>query len=221
MSAADQERYDFVTIARELESAAPSDIIAWAMQEFGTNTTYACSFEDVALLRMLLDAQPETEVIFLDTGGHFPETYDFVARLERDWNINLVRTAPGEDAVAYPCGTDGCCQKRKVEPLQRAVSGKRAWFTGVKRVDSPTRADMPVVSWDDKFGLVKVNPLATWTDDDVAYFLGENGLPEHPLWAQGYTSIGCAAVTIKPLPGSDRRSGRWAGSDKQECGLHE
>jgi phosphoadenosine phosphosulfate reductase len=102
-----------------------------------------------------------------------------------------------------------------------AVAGKSAWFTSVKRVDSASRAQMPIVSVDAKFGVVKVNPLATWTDDDVAYYIGREGLPTHPLWAEGYASIGCAAVTVKPLPGADRRSGRWSGTDKEECGLHE
>jgi phosphoadenosine phosphosulfate reductase len=91
----------------------------------------------------------------------------------------------------------------------------------VKRVDAPTRAAMKILSWDEKFALVKVNPLATWTDDDVAYYLKSNALEEHPLWAQGYASIGCAAVTTKPAVDGDRRSGRWLGADKEECGLHE
>jgi phosphoadenosine phosphosulfate reductase len=107
-----------------------------------------------------------------------------------------------------------------VAPLQAAVAGRDAWFTAVKRSDAPSRATMPIVSYDEKFGLVKVNPLATWSDDDVAYYLSSQGLPEHPLWAKGYASIGCAAVTVKPVEGGDRRSGRWAGSDKSECGLH-
>jgi phosphoadenosine phosphosulfate reductase len=157
----------------------------------------------------------------LDTGGHFPETLEFAARLERDWDLNLTRTHPGPEAKDWPCGTDRCCELRKVEPLSRAVKGKAAWITSVKRSDAATRATMKIIGWDEKFGLVKVNPLATWSDDDVAYYLTSNGLPEHPLWAKGYASIGCAPVTIKPVAGGDRRSGRWAGADKEECGLHE
>lgn len=221
MAQSDANRYDFVTIATQFESATPAEIIQWAFAEFGKNTTFACSFEDVALLHLLRQQQPDVEVIFLDTGGHFPETYEFVDRLTREWNLNLRRVTPGPNAAETPCGVGNCCERRKVEPLQRAVAGKAAWFTGVKRVDAPTRAGMPIVSFDEKFGLVKVNPLATWSDEDVAYFLGSEGLPEHPLWSQGYASIGCAAVTVKPLPGHDRRSGRWAGSEKEECGLHD
>jgi phosphoadenosine phosphosulfate reductase len=146
---------------------------------------------------------------------------EFVGRLEREWELNVTRTQPGSEADAWPCGTERCCELRKVQPLSRAVAGKGAWLTSVKRVDAPTRASMKIVHWDDKFGLVKINPLATWTDDDVAYYISLRNLPEHPLWAQGYGSIGCAAVTIKPLVAGDRRSGRWAGADKAECGLHE
>ena len=135
--------------------------------------------------------------------------------------MSLTRTVPTAEADAWPCGTERCCELRKVEPLKRAVSGRSAWITSVKRVDAPTRAQMKTVHWDEKFELVKVNPLATWSDDDVAYYLRANNLPEHPLWAEGYASIGCAAVTAKPASPGDRRSGRWVGADKEECGLHE
>lgn len=213
--------YDFVTIAESLEHATPDEIIAWGLAYAGGDVTFACSFEDVALLHMLHRAEPSIEVLFLDTGGHFPETYEFVDRLERAWSLNLRRVTPGPEAEGSPCGTAECCNLRKVMPLQRAVAGKQAWFTGVKRVDAATRAALPVVGFDEKFGLAKINPLSTWSDEDVAYYLRSNDLPEHPLWAQGYASIGCAAVTVKPLPGQGRRSGRWATSDKEECGLHE
>lgn len=201
--------------------AAPHDIIEWTVARFGLDIAYACSFEDVALLRMIYDVAPGTEVLFLDTEGHFPETLAFLDDLTTRWHLNVTRTHPGTEAQATPCGSEGCCAARKVAPLQRAVAGKAAWLTSVKRVDAATRADMRIVDWDAKFGLVKVNPLATWNDDDVTYYLQSHELPTHPLWADGYASIGCAAMTIKPLDPSDRRSGRWAGLDKEECGLHE
>ncbi len=219
-SAADELHTELEERAVAFETATPEAIIAWTLERFGDDVVFACSFEDVVLLDMLRQQKPDLEVIFLDTEGHFPETLSFVATLEDDWNLRIIRTSPGADAEAWPCGTAECCQRRKVAPLQRAVAGRAAWFTAVKRVDAATRAGMPVVSWDEKFGLVKVNPLATWTDDDIAYYIASHNLPEHPLWAQGYASIGCAAVTEKPAPGADRRSGRWAGSDKAECGLH-
>lgn len=212
---------DLETADIELSHASPSEILAWTFERFAGDVAFACSFEDVALLHMIHEVAPRTEIIFLDTGGHFVETTEFLERVEREWDLNVTRTQPGPEAVAWPCGTDRCCELRKVEPLSRAVAGKGAWITSVKRIDAPTRASMKIVHWDDKFGLVKVNPLATWTDDDVAYYLSSHDLPEHPLWAQGYASIGCAPVTIRPLNPGDRRSGRWAGADKEECGLHE
>jgi len=204
-----------------LAHAAPSEILRWVFDRFGDDVAMACSFEDLALLHMIHLQRPATEIVFLDTEAHFPETLAFRDDIAAQWQLNMTITTPGPDAIDTPCGAAGCCQVRKVGPLQRAVEQRAAWITAVKRVDAATRAEMPIVQWDDKFGLVKVNPLATWTDDDVAYYLSSNELPEHPLWAEGYASIGCAPVTIKPLNPGDRRSGRWAGADKVECGLHE
>lgn len=206
---------------QEFERSTPMSILEWTFERFDDDVAMACSFEDLALLHMIHGLRPRTEIVFLDTKGHFPETLEFASRIEREWDLSLTRTVPGSDADAWPCGTERCCELRKVEPLSRAVDGRAAWITSVKRVDAPTRAAMKTVHWDDKFGLVKVNPLATWTDDDVAYYLSSNDLPEHPLWAEGYASIGCAAVTAKPAVPGDRRSGRWVGADKEECGLHE
>jgi phosphoadenosine phosphosulfate reductase len=203
------------------ERSTPLDIIRWTFDRFGEGVTMACSFEDVALLHMVHQVRPHTEIIFLDTGGHFPETLDFAARLEAEWSLNVTRTTPGPEAAQFPCGTARCCELRKVEPLARALVGHPAWITSVKRVDAATRTTTPILSWDEKFGLVKVNPLATWTDDDVASYLTSHNLPEHPLWAEGYASIGCAAMTLKPQVPGDRRSGRWVGLGKDECGLHE
>ncbi len=203
------------------EHASPHEILSWTFSRFGADVAYACSFEDVALLHMIYEVAPGTEVIFLDTGGHFPETLNFLDDLTLRWGLHVTRTQPGPEAEAAPCGTDGCCQLRKVAPLGRALEGRTAWLTSVKRVDAATRTGMRIVDWDAKFGLIKVNPLATWSDDDVAYYLSSKSLPTHPLWAEGYASIGCAAMTVKPLDPTDRRSGRWAGLDKEECGLHE
>lgn len=209
------------SVNERFETSSPGEILDWTFERFGDDVAMACSFEDLALVHLIRERRPSTEVIFLDTEGHFPETLEFVSRIEREWSLNLTRTRPGPEASEWPCGTEQCCALRKVEPLRRAVAGRRAWLTSVKRVDAPSRAAMRIVAWDEKFGLVKVNPLATWSDDDVAYYLASHDLPAHPLWAEGYTSIGCAAVTAKPLVPGDRRSGRWAGADQEECGLHE
>ena len=207
-------------VDERFERATPLEILQWTFDRFD-DVAMACSFEDVALLHMVHELRPATEIIFLDTGGHFQETLDFADRMTNEWSLNVTRTEPGPDAAASPCGSANCCELRKVEPLGRALQGRTAWITSVKRVDAPSRASMKTLMWDEKFGLVKVNPLATWGDDDVAYYLRSHDLPEHPLWAQGYASIGCAAMTLKPQVPGDRRSGRWVGLDKEECGLHE
>jgi phosphoadenosine phosphosulfate reductase len=206
---------------QRFERATPLEILTWTFERFDDDVVMACSFEDLALLHMVHELRPRTEIIFLDTRGHFDETLEFAARVEKEWSLNLTRTTPGPEADDWPCGSERCCELRKVEPLKKAVAGRAAWITSVKRVDAPSRAGMKTLLWDEKFALVKVNPLATWSDDDVAYYVSANQLAQHPLWAQGYASIGCAAVTSKPQVPGDRRSGRWVGADKEECGLHE
>ena len=208
-------------VNERFERATPLEILRWTFERFHDDVAMACSFEDVALLHMVHELRPATEIVFLDTGGHFPETLEFARRVENQWALAMTRTVPGPDAQQWPCGTAQCCELRKVEPLGRALASRSAWITSVKRVDAPTRASMKTLMWDEKFGLVKVNPLATWTDDDVVYYLTKYDLPEHPLWAEGYASIGCAAMTLKPQVPGDRRSGRWVGLDKDECGLHD
>ena len=202
------------------ESAPASAVIRWAVDTFGDSIALAASFEDIVLIDLVTKVVPAVEVVFLDTEAHFPETLSFVADVRDHYRLNLTVTKPGPEAAAYPCGTEQCCQFRKVEPLRRALDGKRAWLTSLKRSDGPTRADAPIVGWDPAFGLVKVNPLATWTDQDIASYLADHGLPVHPLVPLGYRSIGCAPTTRPVSEGEDPRAGRWAGLDKSECGLH-
>jgi phosphoadenosine phosphosulfate reductase len=204
----------------EFETAPASKVIRWAVDTFGDDLVLAASFEDVVLIDLATKIAPRIEVIFLDTEAHFPETLAFVEAMRQRYGLNLTVTKPGPEAAAHPCGSEQCCQFRKVAPLRAAVEGNRAWLTSLKRDDGPTRADAPIVSWDAAFGLVKVNPLATWTNDDITSYLADHELPEHPLWAQGYRSIGCAPTTRPVAEGEDPRAGRWAGLDKSECGLH-
>ncbi len=213
-------RTEVATLNERFETADPSEVLRWAFDRLG-DVVVACSFEDLVLVHLVHELRPDAQFVFLDTGGHFVETIEFVDRIERDWALRLMRTAPGPDARDWPCGTERCCELRKVAPLRDAVAGRSGWVTAVKRVDAPTRATTPVVAFDEKFDLIKVNPLATWTDDDIASYLAEHDLPSHPLWARGYASIGCAAVTAPPVDPSNRRSGRWADAGKVECGLHE
>ena len=204
----------------ELEHAAAGSVVAWAMDRFDGRVTLACSFQDCVIVDIAVRVDPGIEVLFLDTGFHFPETLDYVEQVRSRFDLNLRVLRPGPEAEAYPCGTDRCCELRKVAPLDSALEGRLAWLTGLKRVDAPTRAEAPIASWDLGRGLVKVNPLATWTDDDVANYVADHQLPVHPLMSKGYLSIGCAPTTRPVVPGEDPRAGRWAGSGKTECGLH-
>ena len=211
---------ELALLSAGLESAPASAVIRWAVDTFGDSLALAASFEDIVLIDLATKIAPGIEVVFLDTEAHFPETLAFVDEIKERYGLNLTVTKPGPEAAAHPCGTEQCCQFRKVEPLRRAVEGRQAWMTSLKRSDGPTRADAAVVSWDRGFGLVKVNPLATWTDDDIASYLADHDLPVHPLVSQGYRSIGCAPTTRPVAEGEDPRAGRWAGLDKSECGLH-
>jgi phosphoadenosine phosphosulfate reductase len=211
---------DLADLNRDFETAPAGKVIAWAVETFGDSLVLAASFEDIVLIDLATRAAPGIEVIFLDTEAHFPETLAFVEEVRARYGLNLTVTKPGPEAAAHPCGSEQCCQFRKVAPLRQAVQGSRAWLTSLKRVDGPTRADAPIVSWDEAFGLVKINPLVTWTNDDIASYLADHDLPVHPLVNQGYLSIGCAPTTRPVAPGEDPRAGRWAGLDKSECGLH-
>jgi phosphoadenosine phosphosulfate reductase len=160
-------------------------------------------------------------VLFLDTQYHFAETLWFVEEVRRRYDLNLRVMKPlVEPDNLWQLDVAGCCGARKVEPLNRALEGKLAWVTGLKRSDAPTRAAAPIVSWDAGRGLVKVNPLANWTDADIAAYALERELPVNPLAERGYPSIGCWPCTKPVAPGEDPRSGRWSGLDKTECGLH-
>src|SRR6516165_9886141 len=150
---------------RALANAAPSEVIEWALGRFDGNVAMACSFEDLVLVDLAIQCAPDLEVIFLDTGFHFPETIEFAHRFCDARGVNITVTTPGPEAAAWPCGTERCCELRKVAPLERALEGRDAWLTALKRVDAPTRTSVPIVGWDTRFGLVKCNPLATWTDD--------------------------------------------------------
>jgi phosphoadenosine phosphosulfate reductase len=213
---------DLAVLSKQFETEPAGKVIRWAVDTFGDSLVLAASFEDIVLIDLATKAAPGIEVIFLDTEAHFPETLEFVEAIRARYDLNLTVTKPGPDAAAYPCGSEQCCQFRKVAPLKQAVQkhGNRAWLTSLKRWDGPTRADAPIVSWDAAFGLVKINPLATWTGDDIASYLKDHDLPAHPLVSQGYLSIGCAPTTRPVAEGEDPRAGRWAGLDKSECGLH-
>jgi phosphoadenosine phosphosulfate reductase len=216
----DMDTEELAARAAEFETVPAGKVLGWAVERFGRNLGVACSFQDCVIIDLAVQADPDIEVIFLDTGFHFPETLAYVEQVRRRYDLNLRVVTPGPEADAWPCGTDRCCELRKVEPLERALEGRDAWVTGLKRCDTPLRSDAPIVSWDPLRNLVKVNPLATWSDDDVAYYVADHHLPSHPLASEGYLSIGCAPTTRPVVPGEDPRAGRWAGTGKTECGLH-
>ena len=208
------------TAARELETAPALDVVGWAIERFGSDVVLACSFEDCVLVDLAVRVNPTIEVLFLDTGFHFPETLAFVETVRSHYDLRIRVLRPNLGPGEWPCGTERCCELRKVEPLAHALEGRRAWMTGLKRCDSPTRAGIPVVGWDEAREMMKVNPLARWSDGDISRYTADNGLPVHPLADRGYLSIGCAPTTRPVLPGEQPRAGRWSGTDKTECGLH-
>lgn len=202
----------------DLEEATAEEVLAWAIREYHPELTIATSLEDTVLIELAYGVEPEVEFFFLETGFHFEETLRVAYRVRRRYpGLNLVMLEPVDSpAVWSEDGYEACCNARKVLPMNHHLRTKRAWVTGIKRVDAPTRAHTRHVEWDAARGLVKVNPLARWTDRDIADYVAEHGLTAHPLKSRGYGSIGCAPCTI---PG-EGRAGRWAGSGKVECGLH-
>jgi phosphoadenosine phosphosulfate reductase len=206
--------------AARLEAADPVEIVEWAVNRFPGKVALAASFQDAALVDMAVRVDPSIEVIFLDTEYHFPETLAYVERLRKRYDLNLLVTHPEVALDEFPCGTSRCCELRKVVPLAKALKGRSAWITGLKRVDTPERAAAPVIGWDPSRDMVKVNPLAAWDDDDVDQYVAAHDLPRHPLNYVGYVSIGCAPTTVPVPAGHHPREGRWAGTEKTECGLH-
>jgi phosphoadenosine phosphosulfate reductase len=208
--------------SRRLEHQPATEIIRWAHERFETSLVLASSFQDCVLLDLAVQVAPEIEVVFLDTQYHFAETLWYVEQVRSRYDLNLRVLEPeSRQDDRWLDDPDGCCKIRKVEPLLRALDGKAAWMTGLRRSETPQRAAAPIVSWDIGRGLVKVNPIAAWSDADVAGYATDRGLPEHPLRDRGYASIGCWPCTRPVHNGDDPRSGRWAGTDKIECGLHD
>ncbi len=204
------------------EDSHPLDVLRWAGAEFGDGLVVTASFGDAVLVHLVSRAIPDAEVVLLDTGYLFAETTWYAERLRQEYGLNLRVMRPLADAVPdlWQTDTDGCCAARKVEPLQRALAGKTAWVTGLRRADSPSRATTPIVHQELLRGVTKINPIATWSDEDVAHYQAMELLPAHPLAERGYASIGCWPCTRPVAEGEDARAGRWAGSGKTECGLH-
>ena len=213
----------------ELATASAAEAFEWTAKTFGESWIVASNMQDAVLIDLAVNAKSNVDVLFLETGYHFPETIgtrDAVSVVYPDVRIvnaeaeQSVADQEAEFGLLNQIAPDRCCFLRKVVPLQKTLARYDCWVTGVRRVDAPTRADTPIVQWDDRNGLVKVNPIAAWTDDEFNAYIVEHGILQNPLVSEGYLSIGCAPCTAKPLPGADPRSGRWAGLTKTECGLH-
>jgi phosphoadenosine phosphosulfate reductase len=217
--------------AEDFENATPEELIKWAVEKF-PSITLACSFgaEDVVLVDMLQKISPSSDIFYLDTNVHFKETYETRDRLEAHYGMKFVQVLPkltlDEQAAKFgdelwKSEPNQCCNIRKVDPLTEILGKYDAWITGIRRDQAPTRANAKKVEYDVKFGLVKFNPLASWTSEDVWNYIKENNIIYNPLHDQYYPSIGCSHCTRQVMPGEDPRAGRWAGFAKTECGLHK
>jgi phosphoadenosine phosphosulfate reductase len=225
--------------ATELKGASATDLLHWTDKHFGgvrgprasatCNYVVASNMQDAVLVDLAAKVRPGVPVMFLDTGYHFVETIGTRDAIEAVYDVRVLNITPertvaeqdellGKDLFARQ--PNECCRLRKVLPLSKALHGYSAWVTGLRRVEAPTRANAPMIGFDEVFGLVKVNPLAAWTDQNMQNYIDEHDVLVNPLVHEGYPSIGCAPCTAKAAEGADPRSGRWQGLSKTECGLH-
>ena len=216
-------------------SQQPQDVLKDAIKRFAPKIVVACSFgaEDVVLVDMVHRIDPSIPLFYLDTDFLFPETYETRDRIIQQYALKPAQViqvqsllTPDQQAAQHgpalwSTEPDRCCQLRKVEPLTRVLKGYDAWITGIRRDQSPTRANAGLIEWDSKFQLVKVNPLARWTWADVWTYIKVYEVPYNPLHDQNYPSIGCTHCTAPVAPGEDPRAGRWKTFTKTECGLHK
>jgi len=222
-------------LSDSFEPKQPQDVLAHALERYAPNIILACSFgaEDVVLLDMIQKINPRTKLFYLDTDFLFKETHEVKDRLIARYGLTPEQVVqvkslltPEQQAAQHgealwSRNPDLCCQLRKVEPLTRVLSGYAAWITGIRRDQAPTRANAGLVEWDQKFNLVKFNPLAKWTSEDVWAYIKVHEVPYNELHDRHYPSIGCTHCTTPVMPGEDPRSGRWKNSAKTECGLHK
>jgi phosphoadenosine phosphosulfate reductase len=213
----------------ELELAPAETIIEWAAATFGERLCVTSSMGDAVLSHLASRVVPGIDVVFLDTGYHFVETIGTRDAVAATLPVTLLSITPAQtvaeqDAVhgkdLWARDPDLCCALRKVKPLEDTLAKYDAWATGLRRSETRKRVVAPVVGWDAKRQMVKISPIARWSDDDVERYIAENGVLVNPLVYDGYPSIGCAPCTRRVAPGEDPRSGRWAGTGKTECGIH-
>jgi phosphoadenosine phosphosulfate reductase len=222
-------------LSDSLESKQPQDVLSAALERYAPKIVVACSFgaEDVVLVDMVHRINPSVPLLYLDTDFLFPETYatrDCIIQqydlkpsqvLQVKSLLTPERQAEQHGEALWSREPDRCCQLRKIEPLTRALKGFSAWITGIRRDQAPSRANAGLIEWDQKFELVKVNPLARWSWADVWSYIRIYDVPYNPLHDRNYPSIGCTHCTTPVAPGDDPRAGRWKNFAKTECGLHK
>jgi phosphoadenosine phosphosulfate reductase len=232
MSTETLTRTEWTEANQRLKGSSPAEVLRWAVDTFFPKLTMATAFgpEGCAILHMLADIDPRVRVFNLDTGYQFAETLELRERIAERYGIEVEMVRPETTVAAYEAAHNGplytakpdqCCHDRKIVPLRRVVAGYEAWISSIRADQSAHRAQADVVGWDKKFGLVKINPLLSWSKRDVWAFVVANKVPYNPLHDQGYPSIGCWPCTRAVRAGeTDERAGRWAGQAKTECGLH-
>jgi len=214
---------------KKFENASAQDIMRWAVETYGPKAALSSSFgaQSAVLLHMLAEIDRSIPVLFLDTGFLFKETIQFKDELKKRLNLNIKEFRPTPQQIAAvqkklndPNNTVGmCCDDTKVDLMKRSLEGVSCWMAGLRRSQSSTRKNIDLIE-EYGSGLIKVHPIAHWSSKDTYDYMKKHDLPFHPLWEKGYTSIGCEPCTRPPLAGQDERSGRWAGQDKTECGIH-
>jgi phosphoadenosine phosphosulfate reductase len=215
--------------AAELAAAPALEILEWASDQFGSAWCVTSSMADAVLPHLASRAMPGVDVIFLDTGYHFAETIGTRDAVAATLPVTIKTITPRQTvaqqdgefgARLYERDPDRCCAMRKVAPLAGALEPYTAWASGLRRDEAATRTDIGVVEWDEKRSMIKLNPIAAWTQHDVDTYIADNSILVNPLLFDGYGSVGCAPCTRRLLEGEDARAGRWAGTSKVECGLH-
>lgn len=213
---------EITAAARDFERATPVEIVRWAADRVGSDITVTCSFEDVVLAHVAATAVPGIEIVMIDTQYLFAETQWLAEEFRKkfDANLRVVHPLQVTPDNLWQRDTEACCNVRKVQPLNAVLSEKTGWVTGVRRIDGPTRAETPVVSLDSARNVLKINPLALYSVEEMETYEFLHELPRNPLKDRGYPSIGCWPCTKPVAEGEDKRAGRWAGQIKTECGLH-
>ncbi|MDR1385669.1 MAG: phosphoadenylyl-sulfate reductase [Planctomycetaceae bacterium] len=215
----------------KLAASEPEEILRWAVDVYASKLTMATALGNsgCVILSILAKLKTKIPIFNLDTGYQFPETLELLEQINSKYGLDVCRKTPElsveeyesqNGGAVYRTDTNRCCYERKIQLLEQIAPHYDAWISGLRRDQSPTRANTPVVGWDAKFGLVKIAPLAFWTGKQVWSKIIAESIPYNKLLDQGYTSIGCAPCTRQTLPGEDERAGRWSGQAKTECGLH-